>query len=95
MKKLPILVGTALAIGFGYATAQTHDGYGEKDVYWLRSAGAAHHVPAVAVAHDVRPFYGHGPALHDSYRQPHHRVEHGRRELDRRPRDGSHGSPGH
>jgi hypothetical protein len=36
-----------------------------------------------------------GPALHDSYRQPHHRVEHGRRELDRRPRDGSHGSPGH
>lgn len=32
MKKLPILVGTALVIGFSYANAQTHgythEGYG-------------------------------------------------------------------
>lgn len=100
MKKLPILVGTALVFGFSYANAQTHvythDGYGRAGLYPSRPAPAAVRVvPAVAVVHDAQPSYGHGTALREAHRQPRHGIEHGRREPERRRHNAAHGSRGH
>ncbi|SCU74718.1 exported hypothetical protein [Cupriavidus necator] len=104
MNKLPVLVGTALLIGFSYANAQSHayvhDGHGRGGVISPRPAHTEVHavpvVPAVALVHDSHSSYRHGAAMHDLHRESRQGMDHGRREHERRHHDAhAYGPRGH